>query len=57
MEKLYGLSRHEASRVLWLYGHELSEFLVELEEFETGFVGFRLDEAGFCHLDLAPLRF
>ena len=33
----------------WWYGHELSEFLVELEEFETGFVGFRLDEAGFCH--------
>ena len=46
---MYGLSRHEATRVLWLYGHELSEFLVELEEFETGFVGFRLDEAGFCH--------
>ena len=41
MEELYGLSRCEAARVLWRYGHELLDFLVELKDFEIGFVGFR----------------
>ena len=41
MEELYGLSRFEAARVLWRYGHELLDFLAELKDFEIGFVGFR----------------
>ena len=39
-----------------LYGHEPLDFLVKLEEFETGFVECSLDRARFGSIEILDLR-